>query len=175
MNYLYEEDYLDKIQIQRKRLLVTYIVLLSVIVVAVVLSIIYYSTRPYKWEYGTLFKTIVIVVAALFVVFSTIFLEIPFGRVNRYYKLIKDLFSNELLKSNVTFISFDDRKINKYGVDFYYINVLEWSDIENDYVERSIMVDKERKVKEFRKGEIFEVYTAGNILFKYSYPENNFN
>ena len=55
----------------------------------------------------------------------------------------------------------------KYGVDFYRINVLEWVESEDDYVERTILVDNEVKNLDILAGDIVKVKTTSNMLIGY--------
>ena len=110
---------------------------------------------------------IILSIGALFTVFSVVFLTIPYGRLKKYCEILGDFLDNEKVVSEVTVLGIDKTVTVKYGVDFYRLNVLEWSTIENDYVERSILVDNEIKTLDFKVNDIVKIVTTSNMLIGY--------
>ena len=76
--------------------------------------------------------------------------------------------NNDSVVTKVTIlkVAYDDYS-TKYGVDYYHLNVLEWSSIHDDYLERSVLVDREIKTLKVNEGDIIEIETTGNRLIAY--------
>ncbi len=168
MKYLYSKDDLTKLDKQRFNLKCIYVVFLVIALIVVVGGIIIRSALPYNTEIEDVIYAIVMIVAVLFTIFSFVYLSIPFARVNNYYSFVYNALNSEriIVKATILQIRKNDVTI-KYGVDYYYIDVLEWSNARNDYVKRSILVDNEFRNLEIKTQTIIDIETMGNILTAY--------
>lgn len=164
MERLYNDEYYIKINKMRTKYLVIYILSLLVAITIETILLVYYSTRPFGTPLETPLLVIILVFGGLFTAFSVIYLTIPFGRVSKYRDILVDLLDNEKTYSDVTVINFDTTLTVKYGVDFYRLNVLEWSETEEDYIERSVLVDNEIKNLNVLVGDILKIETTSNVL-----------
>ena len=66
-----------------------------------------------------------------------------------------------------TVLSINYEQRSQDGVDFYSMDVLTWSDGHDDYIKRSILIDKEIKNLDVKEGEIITIVTSLNTLMGY--------
>ena len=97
------EDFL-KIKKQKKKYKIIYFSILGVYVLASVAIWLVYFFQPYKSPNIWWIKFIMFALAAIFVIFSFIYLGIPFKRIRNYYKILKGV---EEGTSNATVGEFD--------------------------------------------------------------------
>ncbi len=168
MTILYDVNYFNKIKKQKNKYLTIYLILLSIVVLALVGIIVYYSLQPYRTSLENPLKISMFAIIILFTLFSGVYLSIVFGRVYKYYKFITHLSSGKKYTFSVTVISinYGDYKSN-YGVDFYTIDLLEWSETQNDYVNHRILVDAEFKNLDINEGDMLTITTSLNALMRF--------
>ncbi len=169
MTALYTKSYYNKIKKQKKILLTVYLVLLAIAVISVVGIIVFYSLQPYGTSLKNPLKFLMYSIVVIFCLFSGIYLTIVYGRVNKYLKFLGNLASAKKLNYKITVISinYGDIRTN-YGVDFYTMEVLEWSETQSDYVKHNLLVDAEFKDLDINEGEILTVKTSLNALMEYN-------
>ena len=90
-----------------------------------------------------------------------------FARANNYDKFVRDAINGEKIPAEVTVISVDKTLTVKYGVEYFKLNVLEWSQSSDEYVRRTVLVDNEKNDLEFTGGEILNIETYSNVLTAY--------
>lgn len=168
---LYDENYLKKIELQKKRLLTVYFILLAVAVIIEAVVIFFNAYLPYGNEYKTLLQLVMYSVAIIFSVYSVLFFTITYGRVKTYYDFVDGIMVGNKKETPVTVIKLS-RELISGKIDGYTLAVLEWSDAENDFVERTINIDNEKEIPDFEKGEIITVATCSNYLYSYSRSQN---
>ena len=174
MKYLYNNDDLIKLDKQRFKLKTIYVIILVISLIIVVGGIIFRAFLPYNTQLETVLEIIIMTVAILFTIFSFVYLSIPYARVKDYYNFVYSALNNERLIVKATILEIRDNDVTtKYGVDYYYIDVLEWSNSRNDYIKRSIMVDNEFRNLPIKKSSIIDIETMGNMLTAYEILENN--
>lgn len=166
MTNLYTTEYKNKIKKQKDKLLTIYFIILALCALIVIAVITINAYLPYMHEYKTPLMIILYSVGGLFTVFSFIYLQITYGRVATYYKFVCQTMLKSKLTSSVT-ITRINGDLYTNNIDYYTIDVLEWSDKENDYVERKILVDCEFKKLDFNVDEIITVTTSSNFLVAY--------
>lgn len=168
MKYLYSQEDLLALDKQRFKLKFIYRLILILTLIIVVSGIIVRSLLPYKAQLVDVIYAIVMTVTVLFVLFSFVYLSIPYARVNDYYKFVYNVLNSERLEVKATILEIRSNDVTlKYGVDYYYIDVLEWSNARNDYIKRSVLVDNEFKNLNIKKSSIITIQTMGNILTAY--------
>ena len=149
MTELYtEQNYIDN-NTRRIKYLFIYFTLLAVVLIAEILLLIYFSTRPFGTSLETPLLIIILSIGGVFAAFSVVFFTIPYGRLSKYCNILCDFLDNKRVTSEVTAIKYDENITVKYGVDFYRLNVLEWNETEEEYVERSVLIDNEIKNLDF--------------------------
>ncbi len=164
---LYSKDHLKNTLKQKNKCLILYIIFLAVAVLVDGGIIYFYSLQPFASELQVPLKFTMFGFTALFIIFSCIYLEIIFGRVNRYYKYIKNMAIGKKTTSTVTVLSINNETRTQEGVDFYSIDVLTWSDNHDDYVKHNILIDNEIKSLDILEGEIITIVTSLNTLMGY--------
>ncbi len=168
MKYLYSQEDLLALDKQRFKLKFIYRLILILTLIIVATGIIVRSLLPYKAQLVDIIYTIVIIVTILFIIFSFVYLSIPYARVNDYYKFVYNALNSERIEVKATILEIRSNDVTlKYGVDYYYIDVLEWSNARKDYVKRSVLVDNEFKNLNIKKSSIITIQTMGNILTAY--------
>ncbi len=168
MKYLYNQHDLLKLDKQRFKLKTIYVTILIITLIVVVGGVIFRSFLPYKSQLKDYVYAIVMSFAVLFVIFSFIYLSIPYARVKDYYNFVYNALNSERIQVKATILEIRTNDVTiKYGVDYYYIDVLEWSNARNDYVKRSILVDNEFRDLKIEKSSIISIETMGNILTAY--------
>ncbi len=166
MTNFYTNEYLEKIKRQKNKLLTIYFIILAVCVLIEVVVIGFNAYLPYMHEYKTLLTIILYATGVLFTVFSFLYLQITYGKVSEYYKFVSQTMIKRKTTSSVTVIRIHyQTQTNK--IDYYTIDVLEWSNTENDYVERTVLVDCEFKDLDFKVDEILTITTSSNFLTAY--------
>ena len=164
MEKIYNESDFSSIKKQKKKYLAVYFVVLGIYVIASVGVWIAYFLQPYKSPDIWWIKLICFVLAGIFVIFSFIYLGIPFKRVRNYCKLLKGI---EVGTSNGMVGEFDRYGSElevRDGLEFSTLYFLEYNTKKQEFFERKVWMDTEKKPPEFEKGEHIKVYTHGNVL-----------
>ena len=168
MIYLYDKDYFCKIKKLRKKLLTIYFILLAVATVIVALLIFLNALEPANSIYTPIYRVSLTVLVAVFTLFSALYLQITYGRVNKYFEKLNHVFYAKKQNSTVTFIRFNRTNFEQNGVSFYTMETLEWSEKKKDFVERNVCVDSEMEINDLKNGDILQIATVANILFAYN-------
>ncbi|MBO4251083.1 MAG: hypothetical protein J5911_00285 [Clostridia bacterium] len=172
MTEYYTEADLSAARKQRKRTLVFFYIVLGLFVATSVALFVYYRTLPYE-SYGdtaskiALLKGIHYSLTALFVVFAFIYLGIKFKRVNRYYKLCRNMSSGLREQYTGSFFEYDDKLQDKDGVDFKALVFIEWNKYKKDFFERKVLVFYEKPFPEIPLKANVSYITQGNVLVSY--------
>ena len=167
MEHIYSTEDFLKIKKQKKTLKTVYFVVLGVYVLASLAVWLVYFFQPYKSPNIWWLKLIMFVLAGIFVIFSFIYLGIPFKRVRNYYKILKGV--NEGT-SNGTVGEFDhygtDIEIRD-GIEYKSLYFLEYNTKKQEFFERKVWLDTEKPRPEFTQGEHIKFYTHGNMLVSF--------
>ncbi len=164
--YFLEKYYLDAKK-QRKNTLTLYFILLGVYVLASVALYWWYRTMPYLSKDITTVKIIHYTLTGITVIFSFIYLGIPYKRVNRYYKLTYNLMTGIRETSTGSFFEYDETLQDKDGVDFKSLIFIEWNKYKNDFFERKVLVFDEMPFPELKENQNVKYVTQGNVLISY--------
>lgn len=167
MTELYSTSYLDKIKSKKQNLLISYFAILFITLALILTIMIIYSNEPFGTNLRLPFIIVLVIITVAFITYSFIFFTISYGRLKKYYNyLYYALFSKtEITKVTVISVTKEIREV--VGVEFYTLNVLTWSNTENDYVERNIYVDCEIGVDNFNKNDVLTVKLNANYLLAY--------
>ncbi len=167
MTDYFKEEFFNKAKKQRKTVLGWYI---SVAVIYFIFSLgmfLWYKTFVYQDTRVTLAKAIQYGVTALFVMFSFVYLGIPYKRVNRYYKLCYNLLTGIRETSIGSFLEYDENLHDKDGVDMKALIFIEWNKYKKDFFERKVWVFDEVEYPELIQGANMRYVTQGNVLISY--------
>ena len=133
MTNVYTENDYDNALKLKKKLLYIYFAVLAVGIVACAVAFILFLRMPYistpeLESKKNLYQFLVCLISAIEVIFSFIYLGIPYKRAKYYFKLMDDIKTGRKMLSESTFLQ-NETYINEVGnVDFHVMAVLEWSD-----------------------------------------------
>lgn len=167
MTELYTTDYLEKIKIKKRNLLISYFVISCVALSIIATIMIIYSNEPFGTSLRLPFLIALVVICVSFVFYSFVFFNISYGRIRKYYNFVYYAIFSKKDVEKVTVIANYNQVREVLGVEFYTLNVLCWSAIENDYVERNLYVDCELNVESFSKNDVLTVSLNSNYLVAY--------
>lgn len=170
-NVYAESDYENALKLKKKLLYIYFAVLSAGVAACVAVFVLYlrmpYISTPELESKKNLYQFIVCAVSAIEVVFSFIYLGIPYKRAKYYFKLMDDIKTGRKMISESTFLQ-NETYINEVGnVDFHVMAVLEWSDKTQEYMRRNVLVDKEKPMPDFKNGDIIRYVTHANVLLAY--------
>ena len=164
-----EEFY--KAKSQRNKVLIGYFVALALYVMGSVGVLIWYLTLPYLSSTITTVKIVQYSVTVVFVIFSFIYLGIPFKKVNRYYQVLRNMIAGLKETSTGSFFEYDESISTKDGVEFKSLVFLEWNKYKNDFFERHVLIYVEKEFPKFEKNSNVRYVTQNNILCSYEILE----
>ncbi|MBE7081117.1 MAG: hypothetical protein E7372_00975 [Clostridiales bacterium] len=164
--YFFNEEFY-KAKKQRKIVLSIYFVVLAVYSVLSVGFFLWFRTLPYKSTEITTVKFLHYGITAIFVIFSFIYLGVPFKRVNRYYKMTINMIHGLKETFVAVFLEYDENIRDKDGVDYKSLIFLEWNKYKQDFYERRVLVPYEKEFPKFEANQNIEFITQGNVLVSY--------
>ncbi len=162
----YDDNYINKIIRQKNNCLATYFIIAIVLVLIIIATIVLNSCLPYNYGHRPYLLTLLCVVTVALVVFSFIYLQIVYGKVAGYLNFLGLLIQNKQFTSTVTVIRVNSQIISG-KIDYCVLDVLEWSQAKEDYVERSVFIDAEFSNLDFKKDDIITITTSTNYLLAY--------
>ena len=162
----YSDNYIVKTMRQKRRCLAVYFIVATFLSLSIVATIVLNSIFPYNYGHRPFLMAILITLTVFLVVFSFIYLQIVYGRVAGYLNFIASLFSRKIVTSTATVIRVNAQVVSG-EIDYYTLDVLEWSNAVEDYVERSVFIDAEFQNLDFEKNEIITLEMASNYLVAY--------
>ena len=166
VNYFNEEE-LIKVKAQRKKVLFIYLFVLALYLAISVGLVIFYTTLPYESPTIGTVKFIQHSINVVFVVFSVLYLVIPFKRVNDFYKLTYNLATGIRETAFGNFLEYDESIQNKDGVDCKALIFIEWNKYKKDFFERKVLVFNEKPFPELQEKQNVKYVTQSNILISY--------
>ena len=167
MTEYFLEEFFHKAQKQRKIVLGWYIAITVAYVIFGVGMFLWYRTFIYQDDRIGLAKFIHYSVTALFVIFSFVYLGIPFKRVNRYYRICFNMMVGLKETSTGSFLEYNETLHDKDGVDMKALVFIEWNKYKNDFFERKVLVFDELPFPEITEGSNVKYITQGNVLISY--------
>jgi hypothetical protein len=140
---------------------------LAVFLVASVLFVIWNSNLPYKSNLIYLVKVLHYVLVALYIGFTFVYFGIVYKRINRYYKLLNNVFTGIKEENTAEFIKTDLSAADKDGVDCFNLVFLEYNKYKKDFFERKVLVLAEKPMPKIEKNCYVKFITQGNVLVSY--------
>ena len=175
VNVYKQSDYTNALNL-KKKLLVIYFICIGVL--AIPLGILFglylslpYASTPQIENQGTLYLVLNCIITAVGVIFSFIYLGIPYKRAAAYFKLLDDIKVGQKVKNVSTFLQNDVSVVEVNNVDFHVMVVLEWSEKTQEFMRRHVLVDKEKPMPNFKNGDIISYVTHANVLLSYGYKD----
>ena len=178
MIQLYNESDFHNALNLKKRLLTIYLCCIGALFCATMVFFILYLRLPYPStseieSKKNLYLVINGIITAIGIIFSFIYIGIPYKRARYYYKLLEDIKLGQKVKNVSTFINNDESITDVGNVDFHTMVVLEWSDKTQEYMRRHVLVDKEKPLPNLNNGDIITYITHANVLLAYGYKSDD--
>lgn len=164
--YFTAEEF-EKAKKQKNKTLTIYFIVLGVYAIFSAIMYVWYFNLPYESSVITKVKWLQYSVSALFVIFSFIYLGIPFKRVNRYFKQCRNMKIGLKETSTGSFLCYDEEIQDKDGVDFKSLVFIEWNKYKKDFFERKVLVFYEKPFPEMQEKSNVRYITQGNVLISY--------
>ena len=171
MTYYFDKSQLTEVKAQRKKVLIWYFVVLAIYLLFSIGFFVWYSFLPYADGKITLVKAIHLTLTGVFVIFSLIYLGIPFKRCDRFYKFCVKLDGGRKETSFCTYYKTDEEIIEKDGVDCKSLIFFEWNKYKGEYFERAVLVFSEKDFPILEENRVYELVTQGNFLISYKISE----
>ncbi len=168
MRELYSTKYIEKYKNVKKRMEIRYVLVLIISILAIAGDLVYYALEPYETNLRVPLMLLLFAVTIFIISYSFVFFSLTYRRVRDYFSFLIFLVCGKRTVEKVTVLGVYGDVVDKSGVDSTRIEVLEWSDLANDYVERVIYVDTELEVTDIAEGDIITVATNGSYLLAYS-------
>ncbi len=166
VEYFKEQEYFEAKE-QRDKSLIVYVIVMVIYALFSLGMILWYLTLPYKSPTIIKVKCIHYSVSVLGVIFSFIYLGIPFKKVNRYYKLCYQLLNGIRETSTGSFFEYSNELQDKDGVECKYMVFLEWNKYKKDFFERKVLVFNEKEFPKFEENMNVRYVTQSNVLVSY--------
>ena len=164
--YFFNEEFY-KAKKQRKIVLSIYLVVLAIYLVLSVGFFLWFKTLPYKSPEITRVKFLHYSITAIFVIFSFIYLGVPYKRVNRYYRMTLIMIHGLKETFVASFLEYDESIRDKDGVDYKSLIFIEWNKYKQDFYERRVLVPYEKEFPKFEENQNVKFITQGNVLVSY--------
>ncbi len=166
IKYFFNEEFY-KAKKQRKFVLLGYYLVLAIYLLLSTGFYLWFRTLPFMSEEIRKVKFFHFGVTVIFVIFSFIYLGIPFKRVHRYYKMTLNMIHG--LKENfvASFLEYDESIRDKDGVDYKSLVFIEWNKYKEEFYERRVLVPCEKPFPEFKENQVIKFITQGNVLYSY--------
>ena len=161
------DDVLEKVSKQRKKVLSIYFVILGVYLFICLGLLLWYWTLPYQSPTINTIKWICYPVTVVFVFVSFLYLNIPFKRVDRFYKMCYQVINSNHDLYEGHFLNYDLTLQNKDGVDYKTLIFIEWNKYKKVNFERHVLVPYEMEFPQIPQKAKVRYYTQANVLCEY--------
>ena len=152
---------------QRRGTLLIYFIVLGVYLFISLGLFLWFRTLPYNADEITTIKLIHYPITFVFVIYSFIYLGIKYKRINKYYKLTRNLVVGLKETSTGSFFEYNESIRTKDGVDFKSLVFIEWNKFKDDFYERHVLVFKDMPFPELQENQNVRYVTQGNVLISY--------
>ena len=152
---------------QRRGTLLLYFIVLGVYLFISLGLFLWFRTLPYNADEITTIKLIHYPITFVFVIYSFIYLGIKYKRINKYYKLTRNLVVGLKETSTGSFFEYNESIRTKDGVDFKSLVFIEWNKFKDDFYERHVLVFKDMPFPELQENQNVRYVTQGNVLISY--------
>ena len=162
----YSKEYVDKLKKKKRLHLLLIISILAIMVITNVILIIVFAGYPYGSGMKTPFLIISNLITIVFTFLAGMYFEIFFVPVRNHYLKVIDALYGKRETSTVTILRMNEDELDKLGVKFKSFDAVAWSNIQNDYVERTVLYDSDFELN-FESNQMVDIVTCGNILLGY--------
>ncbi len=171
INVYKESDYEEAYKLKKKLLVAYFIVLGLGIAACATLFVLFlrlpYLSSPTLRSQRNLYLFIICVISGVEVVFSYIYLGIPYKRARSRFFLLDDVKNGKKELNEGTFLQNEEYVTEVGNVDYRVMVVLEWSEKTQEYMRRNVLVDKEKPLPNLKTSDIIVYTTYSNVLLSY--------
>lgn len=151
----------------KKRMHVIWFILLSFYAALTVGLFVWYLTLEYLSPVVIWIEIAEIVLTVLFCCYTFVFYNIPYRRQKKYVILLQHLDTGLKEFSEGKFVRFSDKIEVRDGVDFYHMVTSQWNEQKQEFMERKVLLDKEKPFPDVHEGDTVMYKTQGNVLIEY--------
>lgn len=169
-NYFNKSEY-ENAKKQKNLILWIYIGIAALFAAFAVLVMIYVAKLPYQSPKTGTVKWIVYPITGVFVIFSFLYMGIPFKRIKKRAAFCHNLVFGLKEESEAEFFEYDETLQDNGGVDCKSLVFLEWNKYKKDYFERKVLVFYEREFPIIPEKARVKFITQGNFLISYEIAE----
>ncbi|MBO5888826.1 MAG: hypothetical protein J6Q58_01650 [Clostridia bacterium] len=166
MIYFYDKDFLNKIKSKKKVHCLIIVLIMAIMLLTNVILIVSFADKPYGSNLRNAYQTASYVITIVLTFISGLYYEILYAPLKKYYYRIIETLNGKKEYSDVTVLRVYNDFSDKFGVKYKRFDALEWSDIQNDYVEREIYFDASVDIN-FEENQMVKLLTCGNLLLGY--------
>ena len=167
MTHVYNsEDYVSASKSKNVILKVFFITLAILLAINVTIFVIY-TMQEYNTPLKVPFIITSIVSCSVYAIIMYFVFAIKYKRVASYVRMLRDMQEGAKCEGVNTYVRTDSSLITKDGVDFIGLIFLDWSEKKQEYFERTILLDVEKPVPDFKKGDVIKHVTHANVLMAY--------
>lgn len=167
MTQFFNANELNVAKKQKRKTLLIYFIILGVYLFISLGLWLWFRTLPYMSKTITTIKLIHYPITFVFVIFSFIYLGIKYKRINRYFRIVRNLVTGLKETSTGSFFEYDESLRTKDGVDFKSLVFIEWNKYRDDFFERHVLVLREMEFPKFEENQNVRYVTQGNVLISY--------
>lgn len=166
---IYSEADLAAAKAQKKRMLIVFLSATFVYVAASAVILVFHILEPFDAPAPKRTVRLVAecVISAVYITLAFVFISIRYARVRRYCKFLSSVLVRVPTEGIASFMRFNSDVTVKEGVDFKSMTLVEWSDKQNDYLERYVYLDLEKPLPPFKAGDEVRLKTYANVLVAY--------
>ncbi len=167
MTYYFNEEEVTESKKKKNFYLAVYYGVLSVYLIVILGLFLWYGTLPYQSPDIVKVKMIAIIITVVFVIFSFVYLMIPFGRARAYYLLTRDMKNN--IRENFTgkFLGVNNTVQDKNKVDMISLRFSVFNKYKNEDFERKVLIFADKEIPEITLNATVDFTTQSNVLICY--------
>lgn len=171
MTYYFDKGWVEKAKHRKNVLLIAYFVVLAAYAVVFAGCLLWYKTLPYQSSTITVVKAVHYSVTGVFVVFSFIYLAIPFWRARANYMLVKNMEIGKKDKYTGRYEGTNNFVQDVSKVDMKSVRFSIYNKYKNEEFERKVLVFADLPFPELESGSNYDFYTQSNVLICYEKHE----
>lgn len=168
MKYFTQED-IEVVSKQRKKAIIGLYSILAIFLIVSIGYILWYMTLPYKSPTIKIIKLLHYATHFFFVILFFIYAGIYFKRINKRYKMQRNMEIGIKETSIGTFLEYCEEIQENDGVDFKSLVFIEWNKYKKNFFERKVLVFADRPFPEIELDAKVQFITQNNVLLEYEY------
>ncbi len=152
---------------QRKRVLLVFWIITLAYLALCIGCLAYHISLPYKHPNLKYPKWCAWVASPLYVCFIFPYMGIKFSRVNRYYKMLRDISLGLKNEERNYFYTFDKLSLQKNNIDVMACVFETWNKKKKEWMEREVYFDPEKPLPDFKSGDFVRYVCQSNFIVQY--------